>query len=113
MSQQLDDLNSQLSDLVDELTDATENGAYSQDLNDLLDDTLVLLQKVQNAATQDTEEAIIAGLSAQNEALGALNRKIDAYSKTLDATAAKIKVIANDVGIVAAVVAGIASSGVI
>jgi hypothetical protein len=113
MSQQLDDLQTNVSDLVDEITDATQNGAYSEDLNDLLDDALVLLQKVQNAVTQDTEEAIIAGLSAQNAALSALNLKIDAYTKTLDSTAAKIKTIANDFAIVASVVAGIATSGVL
>ena len=113
MSQQLNELKAKVSGLVDALIDAADEGPYPETLNDLLNNALVLLQKTQNAVVQDTETAIIAGLSAQNQALGDLNKEIDAYSKNLDASAQKIKSIADDAAIVAGVVAGIVSSGIL
>jgi len=113
MSQQLQQLKTQVSDLIDTLTDAVSDGPYSEEQNRLLDQAILTMQTLQDDMSNDTEEAILIGLTAHNQELSDLNKAIDAYSKKLDATAAKIKSIADTVGTIAGVVAGIVSSGVL
>jgi ABC-type transporter Mla subunit MlaD len=113
MSQQAEQLKTQVSNLIDALTDTESDGPYSATLNDLLDQAILTMQKIQDDMSNDAEADIIAGLNTHNQDLADLNTAMDTYSKTLDATAAKIKHIADTVGLVTGIVVGIVSSGIL
>lgn len=113
MSAQTEALKQQLSDLIDTLIALIDKGVASQTLSDLLDRSLAILQKLQDDLSNAAEADILSGLKEHNQELADLNTDIDTYAQNLDATAVKIKSIADTIGVIAGIVAGIATSGIL
>lgn len=109
----LQDLESHVTGLLMDIIDAFSDGPYSSDIVHLRDQLILILQKIQDDLSTAQESEIITRLISRNADLAALNIEIDIYSRTLDETFHRIKSIAHKVGIVADIVAGIASSGIL
>jgi hypothetical protein len=113
MSTQSDQINDSLTELQSALTDADNDGPYSQALEDKLNDTTLLLQTVQNNLLKLSEQTLLDSLNNCNTQLKQLNADIDAFITKLDSAAATIKKVSDAIGTTVSVIGAVVSAGII
>lgn len=113
MPVQTDQINDALTALQASLTDAANAGPYSQDLQDMLDDTTLELQMVQNELLTKSEQDLLDALSSNNEQFKKLNADIDTYADSLHDAAVTIKKVSNTIAITVTVISAVVSAGIV
>ena len=108
-----DQINDALTELQAALTDAANAGPYSQELQDVLDNTTLQLQLVQNNLLVKSEQDLLDALSNNNEQFKKLNSDIDAYADSLHNAAVTIKKVSNAIATTVTVISAVVSAGLL
>jgi hypothetical protein len=107
MALQLDKLNTTVNTALIDLVN--DSGACPQDFQDILDNSILTLQQVQNSALLNTEQEILDALKQNAIDLVKLNQDIDDYIKKLGATSGKVQKVSGAVDTVISVLGTILS----
>ena len=89
------------------VNDALQDNTISEEMEDALNELCNVLQGMEDAIIQDTEEALVNALVGQNEQLQALNKKINDLACNLDTASEKIKSVSTTVGTIVSIVAAL------
>lgn len=89
------------------VNDALQDNTISEEMEDALNELCNVLQGMEDAIIQDTEEALVNALVDQNEQLQALNKKINDLACNLDTASEKIKSVSTTVGTIVSIVAAL------
>ncbi len=107
MALQLDKLNTTVNTALTDLVN--DSGACPADFQDILDNSILTLQQVQNTTLLDTEQEILDALKQNAIDLLKLNQDIDDYIKKLGATSGKVQKVSGAVDTVISVLGTILS----
>ncbi len=83
------------------------------DLQQLIDDTILLLQRIQNAMLLQSEQDMLDALKPNQDGLAELSKDMAAFAKKLGAAAETVKNISDTVGTVVSVLGVVISTGII
>lgn len=89
------------------VNEALLDNTISDEMEDALNELCNVLQGMEDAIIQDTEEALVNALADQNEQLQALNKKINDLASDLDVASEKIKSVSTTVGTIVSIVAAL------
>lgn len=97
----------QVHEAMQAVNNALQDNTISEEMEDALNELCNVLQGMEDAIIQDTEEALVNALVDQNEQLQALNKKINDLACNLDTASEKIKSVSTTVGTIVSIVAAL------
>jgi hypothetical protein len=109
----LDELNNSLTAAQQALQAASDSGNYDDAPENLLDNTLLLLQKAQNDLLLQSEQDVLDALKTTNDDLQTLSCQMADCAKKLDDISGTINKVSSIVGTVVTVIGTVVSAGIL